>query len=113
MNGPPVPGAGRGGACSQGTQAWCSRGMERARPSHAPSVPAPSVLCLAAPRSQRPSLPLTGVLPQDPRGRGSLAERREEDLGGKSENAVLAPPPPCGRGRGPGAALASGQTAVT
>ncbi|EPQ17438.1 Protein transport protein Sec16A [Myotis brandtii] len=61
--------------------------MERVRPSHAPSVPAPSALCLAAPRSQRPSLPLTGALPQDPRGRGSLAERREEDLGGKSENA--------------------------
>ncbi|XP_070286393.1 protein transport protein Sec16A isoform X2 [Myotis yumanensis] len=28
-----------------------------------------------------------GALPQDPRGRGSLAERREEELGGKSENA--------------------------
>ncbi|XP_036162722.1 protein transport protein Sec16A isoform X17 [Myotis myotis] len=27
-----------------------------------------------------------GALPQDPRGRGSLAERREEDLGGKSED---------------------------
>ncbi|XP_054583178.1 protein transport protein Sec16A [Eptesicus fuscus] len=35
-----------------------------------------------------------GALSQDPRGRGSLAERREEDLGGRSENVGSPRMPP-------------------
>lgn len=96
-NGSPVPGGGGGGGGGgdrgEGAQAWFSRSTGRARGEHGPLRAAPSVRCLAALRSQRPSLPLTGALPQDPRGRGSLAERREEDLGGRSENVVLLSPP--------------------
>lgn len=113
LNGPPVPGAGRGGACSKALRpgahgAWRGRGLRRPPPCRLP------LSCAWRLRGHRgPLCHRQERCPRTPvrEARWRSEEKRIWVASLRMRYWLL--PPPCGRGRGPGASLASGQVVLT